>query len=105
MIYGTPAPTRGNGKVGIYFNQPNERKLTMTASDIMTDEDVADLLKVSLDMFQRRCREGWQKGELDIMAAQPVIVGGMRRWFREDVERVIRKKPIATGDGMTMPVR
>ena len=74
----------------------SKESIYMTASDIMTDEDVADLLKVSLDMFQRRCRDGWQPGELDIMAAQPVIVGGMRRWFREDVERVIRKKSRVT---------
>lgn len=69
----------------------------MKASDIMTDEDVAKVLRISKDAFQRRCRKGFREGEIDMLAAAPVVVGGMRRWFRADVERVLAERPRVGG--------
>ncbi len=65
----------------------------MKASDIMTDGDVAKMLRISLDAFQRRCRVGFKPGEIDLLKADPVMVGGMRRWFRADVEKVLAERP------------
>ncbi len=62
------------------------------ATDIMTDEQVAELLGMHVDTFQTRCREGFKKGELDLLAADPIPIAGRRRWFRADVERVIRER-------------
>lgn len=69
----------------------------MKARDIMTDEDVAKVLRISKDAFQRRCRKGFRAGEIDMLAADPVVVGGMRRWFRADVERVLAERPRVGG--------
>lgn len=63
-------------------------------SEIMSDREVAELLHFSVWAFQKRCRLGFLKGEIDLMKAQPMVIGGMRRWLRADVMRVLRDKPI-----------
>lgn len=64
----------------------------MKPEDIMTDKQVAKLLHLSTEVFQRKCRDGFAEGEIDLLAAQPITLGKSRRWFREEVERVLRKK-------------
>lgn len=67
----------------------------MDERDIMTDGDVAALLGISKDCLQKRIKRGFRRGEIDLMAAEPVVIGGMRRWLRADVERVLREKAVA----------
>ncbi len=64
----------------------------ITAADIMSDADVAELAGVSVDTFQRSLRVGIKAGELDWMQAKPMLHGGRRRWLRADVERVIKER-------------
>ena len=64
----------------------------ITAADILNDSQVAKLLGISLDTLQRRMSKGFKPGELDMRLAVPMVVGGMRRWLREDVEKVIKKR-------------
>ena len=68
-------------------------------SEIMCDSEVAELLHFSVWAFQKRCRLGFKKGEIDLMQAQPMVIGGMRRWLRADVMRVLREKPIVGQEG------
>ena len=63
----------------------------ITAKDIMRDQDVAKMLGISADVFQRRMKHGFKPGELDFTAIA-LDVCGVRRFFREDVERVIRER-------------
>lgn len=63
-------------------------------SEIMNDADVAEMLHISRWMFQKRCRRGFRKGEINLLAADPIVIGGMRRWLRSDVLRVLREKPL-----------
>lgn len=64
----------------------------ITAADILTDADVAKLAGVSVETFQRSLRYGIPPGEIDWLAAKPMLHGGRRRWLRQDVERVIRDR-------------
>lgn len=64
----------------------------ITAADILNDSQVAKLLDISLDTLQKRMRDGFKTGELDLTQARPMVVGGMRRWFRADVEKVIKER-------------
>lgn len=64
----------------------------ITAADILTDAQVAELSGISLDTFQRRMREGFKAGELDWNQARPMINGGRRFWLRHDVEKVIKAR-------------
>ena len=64
----------------------------ITAADILNDSQVAKLLGISLDTLQKRMNKGFKPGELDLAQARPMIVGGMRRWFRADVEKVIKER-------------
>lgn len=66
----------------------------LTHADILSDKDVAKILHLSVGRFQERCRHGFRRGELDLMQAGPIVIGGMRRWFRADVERVIRERVV-----------
>lgn len=67
----------------------------ITAADILNDSQVAKLLGISLDTLQRRVRKGFKPGELDMLRARPMVVGGVRRWFRADVEKVIKERMVA----------
>ena len=64
----------------------------ITANDILTDKDVAKMLGINYQAFQRFVRKGFPAGSVDIMAAKPVFVGSVRRWLRADVERVLRDR-------------
>ena len=66
----------------------------ITSKDIMTDEDVAKLVHLSLDRFQRRMRKGFKRGELDFRRADPVMMGKRRVWLRADVERVLIERTV-----------
>lgn len=66
----------------------------ITPKDIMTDEDVAELVHLSLDRFQRRMRRGFVRGELDFRRANPTVMGGRRVWLRADVERIIQERVV-----------
>ena len=66
----------------------------ITAKDIMTDEDGAKLVHLSLDRFQRRMRVGFKRGEFDFRRADPVTMGKRRVWLRADVERVINERTV-----------
>lgn len=61
-------------------------------SDVMTDEQVAQIAHIALDTFQRRCRNGFKPGEIDYLAADPLRCGPRRFWLRADVERVITNR-------------
>ena len=67
----------------------------ITSKDIMTDADVAKIVRLSLCCFQRRMRTGFKPGELDLYKADPVVMGGRRVWLRADVERIINEKVVA----------
>ena len=67
----------------------------ITSKDILCDADVAKLVYLSLDRFQRRMREGFKRGELDFRQADPTVMGGRRVWLRADVERIINEKVVA----------
>ena len=62
--------------------------------DIMDDKAVAGLVRISLDRFQRRMRNGFQAGEYDFRQAKPAVMGGRRIWLRADVERIITERVI-----------
>lgn len=66
----------------------------ITSKDIMTDADVAKLVHLSLDRFQRRMRDGFKRGEFDFRRADPVTMGKRRVWLRADVERVINERTV-----------
>lgn len=69
------------------------KEMKENRNEIMNDREVADLLGVSVWMLQKRCRTGFRKGEIDILKAEPLVIGGMRRWLRGDVMRVLQAKP------------
>ena len=66
----------------------------ITSKDIMTDEDVAKLVHLSVDRFQRRMRVGFKRGEFDFRRADPVTMGKRRVWLRADVERVLIERTV-----------
>ena len=66
----------------------------ITSKDIMTDEDVADIVNLSLDTFQERVRQGFKVGELDLRKARQVVMDKRRWWFRADVERVLIERTV-----------
>ena len=66
----------------------------ITSKDILCDADVAKLVNLSLDRFQRRMREGFEPGEFDFRQAEPVKMGGRRVWLRADVERIIKERTV-----------
>lgn len=66
----------------------------ITPKDIMSDEDVAKLVNISVDRFQRRMRDGFKSGEYDFRRANPTVMGGRRVWLRADVEKVIRNREV-----------
>lgn len=66
----------------------------ITSKDIMSDEEVARLVRLSTDRFQRRMREGFRRGEYDFRRANPTVMGGRRVWLRVDVERVINNREV-----------
>ena len=66
----------------------------ITSKDILCDADVAKLVYLSLDRFQRRMREGFKRGELDFRQADPTVMGGRRVWLRADVERIIKERTV-----------
>jgi hypothetical protein len=67
----------------------------ITSKDIMSDADVAKLVNISTDRFQRRMRDGFKSGELDFSQARPTVMGGRRVWLRADVERIITERTVA----------
>ena len=67
----------------------------ITEHDIMTDEQVAKLARLSLCTFQRKMRDGFASGELDWNRARPMVNGGRRTWLRSDVEKVITERMVA----------
>ena len=67
----------------------------LTSKDIMSDADVAKLVHLSLDRFQRRMRDGFEPGEFDFRQADQVKMGKRRVWLRADVERIINEKVVA----------
>ena len=66
----------------------------ITSKDIMSDADVAKLVCLSLDRFQRRMRDGFEQGEFDFRQADPTVMGGRRVWLRADVERIIKERTV-----------
>ena len=66
----------------------------ITANDIMRDKDVAGLLGISVDVFQRRMKRGFKSGELDFSSIA-LDVCGVRRFFRADVEKIIKGRVCA----------
>lgn len=66
----------------------------ITSKDILCDADVAKLVNLSVDRFQRRMREGFKRGELDFRQADPTVMGGRRVWLRADVERIIKERTV-----------
>ncbi len=70
-------------------------KKYITEEDIMTDEQVAKLARLSLCTFQRKMRDGFASGELDWNRARPMVNGGRRTWLRSDVEKVITERMVA----------
>ena len=66
----------------------------ITSKDIMTDADVAKIVRLSLCCFQRRMRTGFKTGELDLRKARPVVMGKRRWWLRADVERVLIERTV-----------
>lgn len=52
-------------------------------SDIMTDQEVADMLHINVDTLQRKMRTGFAADELDLRKAKPWKLGGRRWWYRE----------------------
>ena len=66
----------------------------ITSKDIMSDADMAELVNLSIDRFQRRMREGFKRGELDFRQADPTVMGGRRVWLRADVERIIKERTV-----------
>lgn len=66
----------------------------ITPKDIMSDAEVARLVNLSTDRFQRRMREGFRRGEYDFRRANPTVMGGRRVWLRADVEKVIRNREV-----------
>ena len=67
----------------------------ITAKDIMSDADVAKLVNISVDRFQRRMRDGFKPGEYDFRQANPTVMGKRRVWLRADVERIITERTVA----------
>ena len=67
----------------------------ITSNDIMSDAEVAKLVHLSLDRFQRRMRTGFEPGEFDFRQADPGKMGRRRVWLRVDVERIINEKVVA----------
>lgn len=66
----------------------------ITSKDILCDADVAKLVHLSLDRFQRRMRDGFEPGEFDFRQADPVKMGKRRVWLRADVERIIKERTV-----------
>ena len=52
----------------------------ITVKDIMSDADVAKLVNISVDRFQRRMRDGFKSGEYDFRQARPTLMGGRKAW-------------------------
>ena len=69
----------------------------ITAKDILNDKDVATLLGIDYQTFQRYVRKGFPAGSVDMMKARPVRIGSMRRWLRADVERVLNERMTVGG--------
>ena len=62
-----------------------------TDAVIMSDAEVAKLFRISLCTLQRRMREGFPEGELDIgKGAKHYMLGGRRWWVRDSVEELAR---------------
>ena len=66
----------------------------ISSKDIMSDAEVAKLVHLSLDRFQRRMRDGFEQGEFDFRQADPTVMGGRRVWLRADVERIIKERTV-----------
>ena len=64
----------------------------ITSADILTDAQVARLAGFKTDTFQRRIKNGFKPGELDLMQAKPWSNGRRRFWFRPDVEKIIKDR-------------
>ena len=59
---------------------------------IMSDAEVAKLFRISLCTLQRRMRDGFPDGELDIgKGATHYMLGGRRWWVRDSVEALARR--------------
>lgn len=56
--------------------------------EIMTDAEVAALLRIGVKTLQRRMRRPL-KGETDLRLAEPGVIGGRRFWVRRKVYAVI----------------
>ena len=64
------------------------------AVEIMTDREVAELLKVSVGWVRKCARRGPSRpGGLDLRLADPIVVGDMRRWERRRVDALIARSP------------
>lgn len=71
----------------------------ITPKDIMSDEEVARLVNLSTDRFQRRMRDGFKSGEYDFRRANPTVMGGRRvHCDRRHRVRILHRllRPIAT---------
>ena len=55
---------------------------------VMTDAQVAAFFGIDTATVRRRLARP-VKGEVDLNAAHPCIVGGRRLWLREDVESLL----------------
>ncbi len=59
-------------------------------AEIMIDKEVAAYFRVSLWTLQKRMRDGFKPGEIDLNQAEPRVVCGRRFWMREKVEKLAR---------------
>lgn len=61
--------------------------------EIITDQEVADLLKVSISSVRRNAAHGPSKpgpGSIDLRLADPIYIGNRRRWDKEKVLALIK---------------
>lgn len=55
---------------------------------IMFDRDVAEMLGITVRTLQRRVLRP-VAGEINLNAAEPVMIGSRRLWLRENIEKLL----------------
>lgn len=57
--------------------------------EVWLDCDVAEYMKVCVRTVKRIVNEGAREGEIDLARARPVVIGGMRRWYADNVKKLV----------------
>jgi hypothetical protein len=62
---------------------------TALQEDLLTDVEVADKLRISIQTLRLHLHNGPPKGGGDVRKIRHFMVGGSRRWVRGSVEKFI----------------